>query len=71
MDILDDFFFEHMEMTYGEEWISLHVVHGIFCAVEKYREAIPTVEMFYQSMNAQMDDSGWRYPSMHPTRECI
>ena len=61
MDILDDFFFDHMQMTYGEEWISLHVVHGIFGAIEKYRETIPTVEMFYQCLNARMDDSGWRY----------
>eukprot|EP01048_Picozoa_sp_COSAG05_P016880 COSAG05_NODE_2231_length_3360_cov_1.943882_2_plen_657_part_00 len=61
MDILDDFFFDHMKMTYGEEWISLHVVHGIFGAIEKYRESIPTVEMFYQCLNARMDDSGWRY----------
>ena len=50
-----------MQLTYGEEWVALHVVHGIFTAVSKYRRAIPTVELFYQSVNAQMDDSGWRY----------
>ena len=59
--LLEDFFFEHMQLTYGEEWVALHVVHGIFTAVSKYRRAIPTVELFYQSINAQMDDSGWRY----------
>ena len=35
--ILEDFFFDHMEMTYGEEWVALHVVHGIFLAIEKHR----------------------------------
>ena len=61
MAILEDFFFEHMQLTYGEEWVALHVVHGIFTAVEKYKEAIPTVKLFYHSINAQKDDSGWRY----------
>jgi hypothetical protein len=61
MALLEDFFFEHMQLTYGEEWVALHVVHGIFTAVSKYRQAIPTVELFYQSINARKDDSGWRY----------
>jgi hypothetical protein len=61
MVLLEDFFFEHMRLTYGEEWVALHVVHGVFTAVSKYRRAIPTVELFYQSINAQKDDSGWRY----------
>ena len=35
---MEQFFFEHMRATYGVEWIELHVVHGFFSAIERYRK---------------------------------
>jgi hypothetical protein len=40
LSVLEDFFFEHMQVTYGEEWVALHVVHGIFLAIEKHRAQV-------------------------------
>jgi hypothetical protein len=59
--IMEEFFFEHMVSTYGVQWVVMHVVHGVFKAVEKYRRTIPTVELFYCGLIATMDDSSWRY----------
>eukprot|EP01052_Picozoa_sp_SAG31_P037055 SAG31_NODE_4718_length_3010_cov_2.593267_2_plen_714_part_00 len=58
---MEKFFFQHMQSTYGEERVVLHVVHGVFKAIEKFRAVVPTVELFYRTLIATVDDSGWRY----------
>ena len=59
--IMEQFFFDHMQSTYGEESVVLRVVHGVFKAVERFRSVVPTVELFYRTLVATMDDSAWRY----------